>query len=57
MKYEVPEINISKFSMENIVTVSSLKLAQDAVAEAMGTTPSDSNIVSTKLTLDQWVKY
>lgn len=57
MKYEVPEINISKFSMENIVTVSSLKLAQDAVAEAMGTTPSDSNIVSTKLTLNDWVQY
>ena len=57
MKYEVPEINISKFSMENIVTVSSLKLAQDAVAAEMGTTTSDSNIVSTKLTLDQWVKY
>ena len=57
MKYEVPEINISKFSMENIVTVSARQLAKDAVANAMGTTADDSRIVSTKLTLDDWVAY
>lgn len=54
MKYEVPEINISKFSMENVVTVSSARIAKQAVVEAMGGTTGNSTI-TTKLTLDNWI--
>lgn len=53
MKYEVPEINISKFSEENVVTVSSIEVAKTAVEEAIG---ADSNsIITTKVTLTDWI--
>lgn len=52
MKYEVPEINISKFSMENVVTVSARQIAKEAVKAELG---SSATIISTKLTLDDWV--
>ena len=60
MKYEVPEINISKFSVENIVTVSAATVAETAINEALGTTitgaaGSGTNTKIYRTTMDQWV--
>lgn len=52
MKYEVPEINISKFSVENIVTDSAVTVAEQAVQQAMG---GSSNSTIVKTTLDEWI--
>ena len=52
MKYEVPEINISKFSVENIVTESAVTLAEQAVQQAMG---GSGNTKIEKTTLEQWI--
>lgn len=54
MKYEVPEINISKFSIENIVTASAVTLAEEAVQQAMGATPTGNTKIY-KTTLDEWI--
>lgn len=53
MKYEVPEINISKFSVENIVTVSATGKVADALM-AEGISVAETNIVKT--TLNDWVE-
>lgn len=58
MKYEVPEINISKFSVENIVTVSAAAVAETAINEAIAAgkingVAANSKIVKTSM--DQWV--
>ena len=52
MKYMVPEINISKFSLENIVTESAIGQAKAALAEAGVAT---GNTVVTNLTLEDWI--
>lgn len=54
MKYEVPEINISKFSEENVVTVSSIEVAKTEVEQAIG--GNGNSIIATKVTLDDWVE-
>ena len=54
MKYEVPEINISKFSEENVVTLSAISQAKDAVNEAI--TGTANSVITTKVTLDDWVE-
>lgn len=57
MKYEVPEINISKFSVENIVTVSAATVAEEAINTAIadGTITGVSNPQINRTTMDQWV--
>lgn len=61
MKYEVPEINISKFSVENIVTVSAATAAETAINGALenntitGAVGSGSNRMIYRTTMDQWV--
>lgn len=59
MKYEVPEINISKFSVENIVTLSAAQTAYDAVSAALGDGTTFKNVSANpqlnKTTMDQWV--
>ena len=52
MKYMIPEINISKFSEENIVTLSAAGQAKKAL-ETAGFTGANSKIVQS--TLDEWV--
>ena len=54
MKYEVPEINISKFSEENVVTVSSIEVAKTEVEKAIG--GDNNSIIATKVTLNDWVE-
>lgn len=54
MKYEVPEINISKFSEENVVTVSSIEVAKTEVENVLG--GNNNSIIATKVTLDDWVE-
>ncbi len=58
MKYEVPEINISKFSVENIVTDSAATVAYDAINAAItdGSIGGVSNPKIYKTTMDQWVE-
>lgn len=53
MKYMIPEINISKFSEENIVTLSAAGQAKQAL-EAAGVTGANSAIVQT--TLNDWIE-
>ena len=60
MKYEVPEINISKFSIENIVTASAVSVAEDAINQAVtdGTiTGTAGSFVFQKTTMDEWVNW
>ena len=52
MKYMIPEINISKFSEENIVTLSAAGQARKALEDA-NVTGANSAIVQS--TLDDWV--
>ena len=52
MKYMIPEINISKFSEENIVTLSAVGQAKDALVAA-GITGENSAIVHS--TLEEWI--
>ena len=52
MKYMIPEINISQFSEENIVTLSATGQAKEAL-EALGTADAPVSIVAT--TLDDWI--
>ena len=58
MKYEVPEINISKFSVENIVTDSAATKALTAINAAVdaGTIKGVTNPKIAKTTMDQWVE-
>lgn len=53
MKYIIPEINISKFSVENIVTESAVTNAENAINAAFGTGATNTTIVKT--TLDEWI--
>ena len=53
MKYMVPEINISKFSLENIVTDSAVAQAQ-AKLEVAGVA-SENTIVTNFNSIDDWV--
>ena len=53
MKYMIPEINISKFSEENIVTLSAVGQAKKALEEA-GVTGANSKLVQT--TLNDWIE-
>lgn len=55
MKYEVPEINISKFSVENIVTESTA--AQSAAAKAQAALAADTSVtmLDSNSTIDAWV--
>ena len=54
MKYMVPEINISRFSIENIVTDSAIQQAKDYLAKTAGV---DSNYTAvTRVTLTEWVE-
>lgn len=53
MKYMIPEINISKFSEENIVTVSAVGQAKAAL-ETAGITGENSAIVNSNL--EEWVQ-
>ena len=55
MKYMVPEINISKFSLENIVTESAIGQAKQALAAA-GVDVAGGSVAVTNLTLDGWVQ-
>ena len=58
MKYEVPEINISKFSVENIVTDSAATVAYDAINAALGEgkiSGATSNPQLYRTTMDEWV--
>ena len=52
MKYMVPEINISKFSLENIVTESAITVAAGIVNDALGTA-TNKQIVKTNL--EDWI--
>ena len=52
MKYMIPEINISKFAEENIVTLSAAGKAKEAL-QAAGVTGTNSAIVQS--TLEEWV--
>ena len=53
MKYMVPEINISRFSLENIVTESAIGQAKQALMDA-GVMEKDM-IVTNFTSLDDWV--
>ena len=53
MKYEVPEINISKFSVENIVTESAITVAEGIVNEALGTATNQQIV---KTSLNDWIE-
>ncbi len=61
MKYEVPEINISKFSIENIVTASAVSVAENAINQAVTdgtiTGVASSGINFQKTTMDEWVNW
>ena len=62
MKYEVPVLNISRFSVENVVTTSGLDAGvQSAVNDALTNkgilgANSTATFVTTKLTMADWVK-
>lgn len=58
MKYEVPEINISKFSVENIVTESAASVAVNQLTAAIesGAIDGVSNTKLIKTTIDQWIQ-
>ena len=49
----VPEINISKFSLENIVTESAVAMAKQALADAGVAT--DYTVVTNFNSIDDWV--
>lgn len=53
MKYEVPVINISKFSIENIVTQSAYSAAKSALESEQAWT-SASNKAVVKVNMDDW---
>ena len=53
MKYMVPEINISKFSLENIVTESAIQQAKQALVDAGVNT---SYTAVTRVTMSDWVE-
>ena len=53
MKYMVPEINISKFSLENIVTDSAVAQAQ-AKLEVAGVA-SEHTVVANFTGIDDWI--
>ena len=55
MKYMVPEINISKFSLENIVTESAIGEAKKALAAAGVDVAGGHTVVTNLTTLDDWV--
>lgn len=53
MKYMVPEINISRFSLENIVTDSAINMAKAELAKAG---VMDTNTVVTNFnSIEDWV--
>lgn len=54
MKYEVPEINISKFSIENIVTASAMTAAEAALTSQEAFANATNKAV-VKTTMDGWV--
>ena len=54
MKYMVPEINISKFSLENVVTESAVGQASTALAEAQKAV-TGATAVTVKTTMEDWV--
>ena len=54
MKYMVPEINISKFSLENIVTDSAIKVAQQALAAVEGLS-ADHTVVANFTGMGDWI--
>ncbi len=61
MKYEVPVLNISRFSVENVVTTSGFDAGvQNAVNTALNNSKiangSTATFVTTKLTMSDWVK-
>lgn len=62
MKYEVPVLNISRFSVENVVTTSGLDTGVQSAVEAalanknIAGANSTSTFVTTKLTMSDWVK-
>lgn len=57
MKYEVPEINISKFSVENIVTASAASIAAEQLnAQIAGIQGAHAgNTAVYKTTMNEWV--
>ena len=57
MKYEVPEINISKFSVENIVTASAASIAAEQLnAQLAGMQGANAgNTTVYKTTMNEWV--
>ncbi len=55
MKYMIPEINISKFSEENIVTLSATGQAKDALKEA-GIVAGDEMRKVQYTTMNEWVQ-
>lgn len=55
MKYEVPEINISKFSVENIVTESAVGVANDALQTALNEVTGDYT-QTVRVTMNDWVE-
>lgn len=54
MKYEVPEINISRFSKENVVTTSAMGVAEAALtSQTAWTNATNKTIV--KASMQDWV--
>ena len=54
MKYMVPEINISRFSLENIVTESAIGQASTALATAQQAV-TGATAVTVKTTMEDWI--